>query len=230
MKVYSRVPSQRSQATVSAMKPKTMDRKFQKTAPIMSVRTRSGSSWLDADEGDGERAGRGVDEPGDLPAPVATGQEEVALDEGEARRELTRQGGHGMRTPRECGGAGSPRSSGGGRLPRLGLDGRADADERATDGTAQPTSVRGRCGPAGRAAAVGEPPVASWSRRRSSCRRREISGCIMATHLRSSGESGVTGPSCLVLLDVVVQGAAGPGHEDALERGRQAVLAGHARP
>ena len=46
MKVYSRVPSQRSQATVSAMKPKTMERKFQKTAPIMRVRTRSGSSWL----------------------------------------------------------------------------------------------------------------------------------------------------------------------------------------
>ena len=45
MNVYSSVPSQRSQATVSAMKPKTMDRKFQKTAPIMSERTRPWSPW-----------------------------------------------------------------------------------------------------------------------------------------------------------------------------------------
>jgi hypothetical protein len=42
MNVYSSVPSQRSQVTVSPMKPKTIDRKFQKMAPMISV---CSSSW-----------------------------------------------------------------------------------------------------------------------------------------------------------------------------------------
>ncbi len=41
-----------------------------------------------ADQGDRERAGGRIDQPGDLPAPVALGQVEVAFDEGVARLEL----------------------------------------------------------------------------------------------------------------------------------------------
>ena len=44
MNVYSSVPSQRSQVTVSPMKPKTIDRKFQKMVPITSTWSRPGSS------------------------------------------------------------------------------------------------------------------------------------------------------------------------------------------
>ena len=44
MNVYSSVPSQRSQVTVSPMKPKTIDRKFQKMAPMISVWSRTASS------------------------------------------------------------------------------------------------------------------------------------------------------------------------------------------
>ena len=42
MNVYSSVPSQRSQVTVSPMKPKTIDRKFQKMAPMISTWSSSG--------------------------------------------------------------------------------------------------------------------------------------------------------------------------------------------
>ncbi len=43
MKVYSSVPSQRSHVTVSPMKPKTIERKFQKMVPITSTWSSPGS-------------------------------------------------------------------------------------------------------------------------------------------------------------------------------------------
>ena len=44
MNVYSSVPSQRSQVTVSPMKPKTIERKFQKIVPMISTWSSSASS------------------------------------------------------------------------------------------------------------------------------------------------------------------------------------------
>src|SRR5262245_58735175 len=98
MNVYSIVPSQRSQATVSIRKPKRTPRYAHTTAPMsryVMYWFTSNSTPLDSarlhglrDEDDRQRVGHGPDEPGDVPPDVALGQVGVPLDDTAGADEL----------------------------------------------------------------------------------------------------------------------------------------------
>ena len=88
MNVYSIVPSQRSQATVSVMNSKMIPRYAQTTAPISSavvvcLDVDRAAGRLDPlrDEDDRERVRDRPDEERQIPPDVAAGEVDVALDD-----------------------------------------------------------------------------------------------------------------------------------------------------
>ena len=215
---------------------------------MTSERSRRCVAERRADQRDRERAGDGVDEERDLPAPVPSGQEEVAFDEGVARhearaRERSRQwspsgemwparpGSRAGRAKREASsGAASRRGSAAIRSPIRTPTGRSTDRSHRADGRDRGVA-RGDLGANARAM-TSRRIRSEWTARITSMSLRNIwcrpfcGLCSAATVRTRRSCRPRQSPSDSSVLDVVVERLARVGHEHGLEGRRLPVVLG----